>query len=80
MDDLHQWKRSKVLHKYEPRSELQLEWHKDKEVCSKATQHQYHVKEDGRLGTWLLCLLHHSVQSQVWEKPSHGYNPFDYIK
>lgn len=53
---------------------------KDKEVCSKATQHQYHVKEDGRLGTWLLCLLYHSVQSQVWEKPSHGYNPFDCIK
>lgn len=36
--------------------------------CSSATQHQYPMQEDRDMGTWLLCLLHHSVKFQMREK------------
>ena len=39
-----------------------------REDCSEATQHQYRMQEDRDTGTQLLCLLHHSVKFQMWEK------------
>lgn len=39
-----------------------------REGCSSATQHQYLMQEDSDTGTCLLCLLHHSVKFQMWEK------------